>query len=74
MLKAQMGPKDFLFHKQDEKGNRHSFFDFKKFSNFIEEEEDEESDERKDDQQQKTKSKLFGIEESKSEDEDDQRQ
>jgi len=41
MQKNQMGPRDFLIHKQDEKGIKHSFFDFKKFSNFIEEEDEE---------------------------------
>ena len=37
-----MDPFDFLYEKKDEKGNRHNFFDFKKFSNFIDEEEEAE--------------------------------
>ena len=32
---------DFIYEKKDEQGVLHSFFDFKKFSNFIEDEEDQ---------------------------------
>ena len=45
MQRNQLGPRDFLIHEQDERGIRHSFFDFKKFSNFIEEEEEDEEEE-----------------------------
>lgn len=41
MQEKQLGPTDFLFIKKDEQGVKHSFFDFKKFSNFIDEEDDD---------------------------------
>ena len=47
MLKSKLGVKDFLIHQHDDKGVRHSFFDFKKFSNFIEEEDENEAKEEK---------------------------
>lgn len=34
-----MEANDFIYEQQDDKGVRHRFFDFKKFSNFIEEDE-----------------------------------
>ncbi|CDW78115.1 cct motif family protein [Stylonychia lemnae] len=64
MQRNQLGPKDFLIHKQDEKGIRHSFFDFKKFSNFIEEEEEDCSTERK--AQSLNNSKIKSNEEQKN--------
>jgi len=36
----QMQTHDFIYERQDDQGVKHSFFDFHKFSNFIEEDED----------------------------------
>lgn len=40
MREHHIETQDFIFEQQDEQGVRHRFFDFKKFSNFIEEEDD----------------------------------
>lgn len=41
MQRNRMQPHDFIIEQKDESGNRHRFFDFKKFNSFIEEEEEE---------------------------------
>jgi len=40
MKDFKMNTHDFIYEQNDDKGVRHQFFDFKKFSNFIEEEEE----------------------------------
>lgn len=39
-MKANREFSDFVREQEDARGNRHRFFDFKAFSNFIEEDEE----------------------------------
>lgn len=39
MREHQMQTQDFIYERQDDQGVKHQFFDFNKFSNFIEEDE-----------------------------------
>jgi hypothetical protein len=39
MKRAKIGTHAFICEQEDARGNRHRFFDFKAFSNFIEDED-----------------------------------